>query len=62
MTNETVFKCEWCPCFFFNEADLEAHKQAFKITGTEPNQYDHKVAWQIELRRRMNVENYGEPE
>ena len=49
---EDFFRCPWCPCIFLTLSDLEKHKQAFKITGKEPNEYDHRVFWKIELDKR----------
>jgi hypothetical protein len=62
MNKNDFLQCPWCPCIFFNQVDLDSHLHAFRILGKEPNQYDHRVAWQIELRRRKQVEDYGEPE
>ena len=50
---ETVFyQCDWCPCVFLCAADLAAHKHALKITGKEPNLYDHQMSWKILLDKR----------
>jgi hypothetical protein len=58
--NQIIYQCPWCPCFFFNASDLERHFEAkeFKVTGKEPNQYDHKVQWKNILHYRDKVEPY----
>jgi hypothetical protein len=52
MVEAVLYKCPWCPCFFLTSADLERHKQAFRTTGVQPNEYDHRVRWKGELYKR----------
>jgi hypothetical protein len=50
--NSGIYKCPWCSCFFFCQADLDRHLLAFKTTGYSPNEFDHKVRWKSELEKR----------
>jgi hypothetical protein len=46
------FPCLWCKCIFLTENDLKKHHDAFRITGYKPTEYDHKVFWANELKKR----------
>lgn len=45
MPSKEFLKCPFCVCTFLTVKDLEAHIKAFKITGKEPNLYDHTIMW-----------------
>lgn len=49
---QKLIACPFCHCQFCNEADLQRHLDAFKITGYAPNRYDHTVFWKKLLADR----------
>lgn len=38
--NDGTLKCEWCPCIFFTQEDLDAH-----IRKIGKLKYDHVRMW-----------------
>jgi hypothetical protein len=53
IADKTVwYKCEWCPCLFLTQHDLDLHLHSFRTTGVKPNEYDHKIRWKNELYKR----------
>lgn len=46
-----IFKCEFCPCFFFTAKDLKRHMEAFSFYAEA-----HSKNWLREMERRERFE------
>jgi hypothetical protein len=47
--NKIVYKCLWCPCFFFTLSDLRHHMVTARDTTAKPGEAEHRVWWAKQL-------------
>jgi hypothetical protein len=52
----SYFQCEFYPCGFLTESDLQRHLRVANRSGGAPTGYDHKRWWNEEMSKRRRYE------